>query len=84
MIIQKPYRILQIEEKEKIINNIEKILEAWYSHPEIWEMTWIDKQVLRNIKSKWLDISLSLDKAKDYNSKLENIISKLENNGCNI
>lgn len=84
MTIQKPYRLLQTEEKEKLIGNIEKLLEAWYSHPEIWEMTWINNQVLRNIKSKWINSSLSLEKAQDYNSKLENIISKLANNGFNI
>lgn len=69
--------VLKREEKEKLLQNLKKLKDIWYTDAEIWGIIDDYKQVVSNINTKWMDYPISLKKAKEFNTLIENFISTL-------
>ena len=71
--IPRPESVTNMEEKQKIVNNIKKLQDYWYNIREIADITGETYVVMRMLSSKWVEHCFSTKRAKILNARFDEI-----------
>ena len=69
--------VMLVEEKEKLIWNINLLVDKWFVNREIWHLLWESGQYIWQIRLKWFKFSISLKKCKEINKNFQELLPKL-------
>lgn len=74
-----PEKIKKLQEKSKLVKNLNKLIEFWFNQREVGELLWVHKNKVNSMLNEWVDYPISLHLSEQYNEIIDKKIKELSN-----